>query len=134
MTTIRLPAQMESLEKLLEIISNFAEAEGFSQSKIDEIALVIEEVLVNIIHYAYPERCGDVEIRYRKHDDTRLILEILDNGIPFNPLSLSEPSLTAELSDRKVGGLGVVFIREVTDDIQYRRDRDANVLTLTFTK
>ena len=134
MTTIRLSAKIESLEKFLEIISGFAKAEGFSQSKIDEIELVIEEVLVNIIHYAYPESTGEMEIRYRKHDDTKLILEILDNGIPFDPLSLSEPSLTADLSDRKVGGLGVFFVRKVTDDIQYRRDGDANVLTLTFTK
>ncbi len=132
MTTIRLPAKMESLEKFLEIISVFAKAEGYSQNKRDEMELVIEEVLVNIIHYAYPESTGEVEIRYRKQNDTKLILEIRDNGIPFDPLSLSEPSLTADLSDRKVGGLGVFFIREVTDDIQYRRDGDANVLTLTF--
>ena len=74
------------------------------------------------------------EISYRKDGDTKLILEILDNGIPFDPLSLSEPDLTAHLSDRKVGGLGVFLIREMTDDVQYRRRGDANVLTLMFSK
>jgi len=58
----------------------------------------------------------------------------LDHGIPFDPFSLSEPSISPDLSDRKVGGLGVFFIREVADSIAYRRDGEVNVLTLTFNK
>jgi anti-sigma regulatory factor (Ser/Thr protein kinase) len=134
MTTIRLPAKPESLEKLIEVISGFAETKGFTRGKIGEIELVIEEVLVNISNYAYPECAGEVEIRFHLKNETTLILEILDHGIPFDPFSLSEPSISADLSDRKVGGLGVFFIREVADSIAYRRDGEVNVLTLTFSK
>ena len=98
----------------------------------NEVELATEEALINIIHYAYPERAGEVEIRYRKDGDTVLKLEIMDNGIPFDPLSLSEPDLAANLSDRKVGGLGVMLIREMAAEVRYRRDGDANVLTLIF--
>ena len=94
----------------------------------------IEEAVVNIINYAYPERDGEVEICWRKENDTKLILEILDNGIPLDPLSIPIPDLTAKLSERKVGGLGVLFIRKMTEDVRYRREGDANILTLIFSK
>ena len=134
MTKIRLPATLENLGKFLNFISRLAEQNGFSVSVVREIELAAEEALINIIHYAYPERAGEVEISCRKDDDSRLIMEIVDNGIPFDPLSLSEPDLTANASDRKIGGLGVIFIREMADGVLYRRDGDTNVLTLMFSK
>ena len=134
MTKIRLPAKPENLGKFLEFVSCLAGQYGFPAAAAKEIELAAEEALINIIHYAYPEKTGEVEIRYKKDDDTSLKLEIVDNGIPFDPLSLSDPDLTANVSDRKVGGLGVMFIREMTDDVHYRRDGDANVLTLVFSK
>ena len=134
MTTIRLPAKQENLGKFLRFISCLAEQNGFPAGALRKIELAAEEALINIIHYAYPESAGEVEIHYREGDDKRLILEIMDNGIPFDPLSLSEPDLTVNASDRKIGGLGVIFIREMTDEVRYRRDGDANVLTLTFSK
>ena len=134
MTIIRLPAKPENLGKFLEFVSCLAGQYGFPAAAVKEIELAAEEALINIIHYAYPEKTGEVEIRYKKDDDTSLRLEIVDNGIPFDPLSLSDPDLTANVSDRKVGGLGVMFIRELADDVHYRRDGDANVLTLVFFK
>jgi serine/threonine-protein kinase RsbW len=98
------------------------------------VELAAEEALINIIHYAYPERAGEAEIRYRKDDDTKLKLEIADSGISSDPLSLSELDLTANVSNRKVGVLGMMFIREMADDARYRWDGDANVLTLIFSK
>ena len=133
-TKIRLPAKLENLGKFLNFISCLAEQNGFSPSMVKEIELAAEEALINIFNYAYPGNAGEVEISYSKDSDSRLILEISDNGIPFDPLSLSEPNLTANVSDRKVGGLGVIFIRKMTDDVRYRRDGDANVLTLIFSK
>ena len=134
MPKIRLPAKPESLEKFLEFISRSAKGKGFSEHRVKEIELATEEVLVNIFSYAYHESPGDVEITDRKNKDGKLILKILDYGTPFDPLSLSKPELTAHVSDRKAGGLGVIFIRELADDVRYHRDGDANILTLTFSK
>jgi len=134
MPKIRLPAKLESLEKFLEFISESAKGKGFSEHRVKEIELATEEVLVNIFSYAYHESPGEVEITDRKNEDDKLILKILDYGTPFDPLSLSEPELTPHVSDRMAGGLGVFFIREMADDVRYRRDGDANILTLTFSK
>ena len=133
-TKIRYPAKLENLGKCLDFISCLAERDGFSASVVKEMELAMEEALTNIFNYAYPDQAGEVELSYRKDNDSRLILDITDNGIPFDPLSLSEPNLTANVSDRKIGGLGVFFIRKMTDDVRYHRDGDANVLTLIFSK
>jgi len=134
MTRIRLAAKQENLEKFLDVISVFAEQNDFSPDVVMRIKLSIEEALVNILNYAYPECDGEVEICYRKENDTKLILEILDNGIPFDPLSLPKPDINTDLSDRQVGGLGVFFIREMAEDVLYRREGDTNILTLIFPK
>ena len=134
MPKIRLPAKLESLEKFLEFISRSAKVKGFSEQRVKEVELAAEEVLVNILSYAYPKNPGEVEITYKNDNDTELILEIRDYGTPFDPLSLSEPEFDANVSDRKVGGLGIFFIREMADDLRYRRDGASNILTLTFTK
>jgi len=135
MTRIRLAAKQENLLKFLDVISIFAEQNDFSPDVVKRVRISIEEAVVNIINYAYPPECdGEVEICFRKENDTKLILEILDNGIPLNPLSLPQPDFTAPLSERKVGGLGVFFIRKMAEDVRYRREGDANILTLIFSK
>jgi len=134
MTRIRLAAKQENLVKFLDVISIFADQNDVSPDVVRRIKLSIEEALVNIINYAYPECDGEVEICYRKENDSKLILEILDYGIPFDPLSLPNPNLSGKLSERKVGGLGVFFILKMTEDVRYRREGDANILTLIFSE
>lgn len=134
MNKIRLAANPENIEKIVDGISIFAEQNDYSPDVVGRIQLSLEETLVNIINYAYPECDGEMEISYRKENDTKLIVEILDNGIPFDPLSMPKPALTESLSDRKVGGLGVLFIRKLTEEARYRREGNANILTLIYTK
>jgi len=134
MTRIRLAAKLENLEKFINVISIFSDQNDFSPDVVRRIKLSIEEALVNIINYAYPECDGEVEICYRKENDSKLILEILDYGIPFDPLSLPKPDLSGKLLERKVGGLGMHFIRKMTEEVHYRREGDANILTLIFSK
>ena len=132
MNSIRIAAKHENLGKLLDAVSNFSDQNDLSSDVVRKIQLTIEEAVINIINYAYPEKVGEVEICYQKENDDQLIVEIRDNGIPFDPLSAPEPDLTAKLIDRKVGGLGVFFIRKMTEDVYYRRQGDANILTLVF--
>ena len=60
----------------------------------------------------------------------RFIIDIVDQGIPFDPLSLAAPALTDDLANRQVGGLGVFLIRRLMDDVSYRRADDQNILQL----
>ena len=131
MLQIKRPAEKNSLDELLGFVLDRARDRGFSPTRIREVELAVEESLVNILTYAYPQSPGDVQIRCEK-DEKRLVLAIQDHGIPFDPLSLPVPDMLAELAARQVGGLGVFFVRTMTDHVEYRREGDCNVLTLTF--
>ena len=123
---------MENLYELLAFISGCAEKKGFTKDAINRIELVTEEALVNVFLHAYAEEDGQVEVRCDLTDDEALIVEIRDAGIFFDPLALAQPDLSTNVTERKIGGMGVFFILKMTDRISYHREEDTNVLSLTF--
>ena len=60
------------------------------------------------------------------------VVEIADSGIPFDVLSLPDPDTTAGIMDREIGGLGVYFIRKMTDEVSYRREEGRNILRVVL--
>ena len=95
---IKLPAKIEHLNSILQFVRDCARDEGFSRQRISNIELATEEVLANVCRYAYAEDCGDIEISCRTDDDRRLIIDIIDAGIPFNILTVSEPDLNTDIA------------------------------------
>jgi anti-sigma regulatory factor (Ser/Thr protein kinase) len=133
MSTIRLTAKLENLERLMAAISGFAGKQAFVEKRIREIELAVEEAFMNIFNHAYVEgKPGEVEVRYEMKDDATLSVEFLDKGIPFDMDSLPSPDLDAPISDRPIGGLGIHLIRKVADKVEYRREGEINRLTLLF--
>lgn len=132
MPEITLPASMAHLETLIQFVNGCGEAAHFPVQRIREMELALEEALVNIVRYAYPETGGDVTVSCRVEDSRRVVLNISDGGIPFNVLEAPFPDLTADVDERKVGGLGVYLIKRMADEARYRRDGNRNLLELTF--
>jgi len=133
MSSLRLPAKLENLDKLIRFISACAGEKGCGEKRLHEIELASEEALVNIISYAYAGKdSGDVEVTCRAESDTAWIIEITDWGIPFDATSYADPDLDAPITDRKIGGLGIFLIRKMVDEIKYRREEDRNVLTFNL--
>jgi len=131
---IKLPANIQNLQQFINFVSNNARQQGFDQKRIKEIELATEEAIANILNYAYRDTIGDIEITCKTEDNEKFIIEIVDSGIPFNPLSVDDPDIRADLSERKVGGLGVFLMRKLMDDVHYRRDENKNILTLIVLK
>ena len=127
---IRLPARIDSLNPLLAFVRSCAERQGLGQERLQEVDLVMEEILVNIFNYAYPDLPGEVEVACRPADDGRLLVEVADAGVPYNILSREDPDLKAGIEERSIGGLGVFFVKQLVRDIHYRREDDRNILTL----
>ena len=133
MAKIGLPAEMESLEELIDFVDKEADKAGFSARRVSEVRLAAEEVLVNIFYYAYPETDGDVSISCFVKEEF-FILEILDSGTPFNIVAAPGPDVSSCLPERCVGGLGVHFVKKMTTEMRYVRENGQNRLTLVFGK
>jgi len=130
MSSIRQPARIESMELLVQFISDHAGKLGFSSKRVKEIELAAEEALVNIINYAYPDRQGNIKVTCVQHHAKTFIIEIEDTGIAFDILSMKDPDISAGIHDREIGGLGVFLIRKLMDEVRYHRKNGKNILKL----
>ena len=130
MNRILLPAKLVNLEKLLDFIKEATEKHGLNSKNVRQILLASEEAIVNVINYAYPEKMGDIEITHDVMDNGKLVIEIIDWGVPFDPTLIKEPDINASLEDRKVGGLGIYMIRRIMDEVTYKREGNRNILKL----
>jgi anti-sigma regulatory factor (Ser/Thr protein kinase) len=128
-----LEARLDNLDRLVKAAGSLATQCGFSGTRVMKIELAVEEAVTNVISYAYREGSGQVALT--GHWDAaaqNLTIEITDHGSPFNVLELPPPDLTSDLVYRRIGGLGVHFIRTLTDHLYYRREDDRNILGLVF--
>ena len=131
MEVLAVPATIENLERMIDFVVSAAKNLGFKSRDLNQIRLAGEEALVNVVNYAYPGREGTVEIRCAPAPQDGIIIEIVDAGIPFDPLAKAEPDLSLPMEQRQIGGLGISMIRKIMDKVAYRRDHDRNVLTLS---
>lgn len=130
LSKIRVPATLGNLSALIDMASNCAREQGLDAKRINEIEIATEEALVNIFHYAYREQEGDVEMLCKIEQGRTFVIEIVDAGTPFNPLSVPEPDTTLDVDERQIGGIGVFLIKKLMDDVTYRRDGNKNILEL----
>jgi|WetSurMetagenome_2_1015567.scaffolds.fasta_scaffold457580_2 serine/threonine-protein kinase RsbW len=124
-----LPAVLSSLRPFQAYVRSGVK--GFSQEDLNWLDLVMEEVLENIMRHAYPPGVeGRIEVRYRLDSPGAVTLEILDEGLEFDPASAATPDFTGSLQDRRIGGLGLHLVRNIAKSIDYRREDGRNVTTL----
>ncbi|QWR78682.1 ATP-binding protein [Candidatus Magnetomonas plexicatena] len=131
LSEIKLPAKMENLHEFLDRITEAAKGFGIADEKIGDIELACEEVVVNVINYAYVEHEGDISVICTSDGENKFVIEIVDSGIPFNVLEAEAPDLDMSLEDRQIGGLGIFFVKQLMDEVNYQRVDTKNVLTLT---
>ena len=127
---LKLPALLENLGNFTMYAADCARLAGFGQKRVSEIELAVEEAVMNIVSHAYAGKEGYAEISCRSADGS-LLIELADEGRPFNILDLPDPDVTADIDERKIGGLGVFFIKKLMDDVRYEREGNRNRLTLT---
>lgn len=132
--TIRVPARIENLEKLVEFALDALRRAGVGEREAAPVHLAIDEACTNCISYAYPEgREGEIELACRIGPG-EIVFTIRDWGRPFNPLQAEPPDLSLGIEDRPVGGLGIYLMKKSSDRLEYRREEGANVLTITKKK
>ncbi len=130
-----LPALKENFESFMQFIEEEAKKIGFSKSQLFKINLAAEEAVINVINYAYVEKEAEmltVICTVLPALSPGLKVDIIDSGIPFNPLKRETPDTTLEVHEREIGGLGIHMIRKCTTCVNYTDENEQNRLTMTF--
>ncbi len=128
---IRYVAEISKLGEMMKWIHCVLECYNIDHSHKCKFEIAIEETLINIINHAYVNCSGNVEICY-SDDGNLLSFKITDQGISFNPLErINKPNVSASIDERVEGGLGIYFIHQMTDHIDYQRIGNSNILTLS---
>ena len=96
----------------------------------NKLDMCAEEIFANIAFYAYPES-GIIEAELKRTDNS-IVFEFRDDGIEYNPLEKPDPDITLPPEQRPLGGLGIYMVKEMADEIFYKRENNKNILTLIF--
>jgi anti-sigma regulatory factor (Ser/Thr protein kinase) len=95
------------------------------------VCVAIEEVFVNVAHYAYVDGEGDVTLGIGFDEVNRAVtFRMTDKGIPFDPLKMADPDITQPAEEREIGGLGIFIAKKTMDAITYAYENDENILTM----
>jgi anti-sigma regulatory factor (Ser/Thr protein kinase) len=129
MGQITVPAQTGRLEEVLDFAGNAARDMGLAAKQLNNVNIAVEEVFVNISSYAYPSGEGEVAICVSS-EPGRLVIEFRDGGTPYDPLDKTDPDTTLSADEREIGGLGILMVKKLMDDVRYRYEDGKNILTL----
>jgi anti-sigma regulatory factor (Ser/Thr protein kinase) len=131
MKTVKFAAKFEYLDEIREFVGKIAREGGFSDKDVYNIQLATDEAASNIIEHAYQNDPGEVlELSCGMKGDVITII-LIDHGRSFDPSEVPLPDLKADLSDRKIGGLGIFLMRKLMDEIDYRPGpNNSNTLTM----
>jgi sigma-B regulation protein RsbU (phosphoserine phosphatase) len=128
--SITLPNDVSTISQLNEFVDSVCEALDLDMGMVMKMNLAIEEAVVNVMDYAYPEgTSGDVSIS-AVADDEQLEFTITDSGTPFDPTAKTEVDVTLSAEERQIGGLGIHLVRQIMDSVSYERNGEYNILTL----
>ena len=124
-------AKTEVLTDVLSFVEETLEMYGCSMKTQTSICVAIEELFVNIAHYAYNNSNGDVKLSISYDEDTKEVtFKLIDKGIPFNPLDKKDPDITLSAEEREIGGLGILIAKKTMDSISYEYTNNENILTM----
>ena len=129
MKEITADAVMESIDLITDRINEELEALDCPGKPRAQIDVAIDEILSNIIRYAYPREPGSVTVRYDCEDGI-FSISFEDEGAQYNPLKKQDPDISLSAEERKIGGLGIFLVKKTMDAVEYRHQDGRNILTI----
>ena len=128
---ISLSTHTEEVSRLSDFLKEVCASLKLEHKTALGIRLAVEEMVVNVINYAYPENREGTVFVYADSDRKELRFTIVDSGTPFDPTAVIPASTTLDAESRPIGGLGILLARKIMDSVSYCRKENNNVLTLT---
>ena len=127
------PARLDQLEPVQEFVLDQLSSYPYTERVRAQLDVAVEEIFVNIAHYAYPpDQPGWALVRCQvEQDPLRIQVQFVDGGVPFNPLAKKDADITLSAEERNIGGLGILMVKRSMDAVEYAHSDGKNILTLT---
>ena len=131
MSVLKIDAQVQKLDEVMAFIDEELEKHDTSMKVQMQIDVAVEEIFVNIAHYAYEDKNGSAQISIDfKENPTTVIISFSDQGIPFNPLDKEDPDTELSAEERQIGGLGIFIVKKSMDNVSYEYKDGCNIFTI----
>ena len=113
-----------------QLARDFGLKHGLSTGTIHDLCVALDEALSNIVKYGYKDEARhEISVRL-KIAGADVVAEIVDDGVPFDPLAAPAPRLEGGIHERPIGGLGIYLLRQLMDEVSYVRRGGHNVLVM----
>ena len=129
MKELVLDATTENLDTVIAFVTEQLEAVDCPMKAQMQLEIAVEELFVNIAHYAYAPETGTATIRTEITANTAEIT-FIDSGVQYDPLAKPDPDVTLPASERQIGGLGIFMVKKSMDDMRYEYTDGNNILTI----
>ena len=131
MKELTVAATLENLAPVQAFIERELEAAGCPMKALMQLSVAVEEIYVNIAHYAYHPRVGEATVRCAVGGDPlEVTVQFMDSGKPFDPLAKPDADTTLSAEERGIGGLGILMVKKSMDAVDYRYEEGKNILTI----
>jgi serine/threonine-protein kinase RsbW len=141
---LTVPGRYEEIQKICQFVADGAAESGLDETAIFHVELACDEACTNIIEHAYGgEDKGEISISWQLKD-AKFTITFHDNGRSFNPDAVPKPTLpptppdptsSPDIDNVKAGGLGIHFMHQLMDDVQFHFDKkEGNTLVLVKKK
>ena len=131
MHELTLEAKVDNLNQVLAFVDERLEALGCSMKVQMQIDVAVEEIFVNIAHYAYAPNTGPATLQIEIEENPLAVsITFIDSGAPFDPLAKPDPDVTLSVDERQIGGLGIYMVKKSMDSVTYRWQNGKNMLTI----
>lgn len=131
MKELVIDALTDNLPQVLSFVDEQLEAAQCPVKIQMQIDIAVEEIFVNIAHYAYKKEVGTAAVRVEVTNEPPAVqITFIDQGIPYDPLAKADPDVTLSIEERQIGGLGIFMVKKTMDDVEYKYLDGHNVLTL----
>ena len=131
MNELKLMASDETLYTVLSELEQLLDENKCPETLKMAMLVAVEEIFVNIAHYAYGGAPGEAVVSLDVVPDSKCCRVVfLDKGTPYNPLEKADPDITLSAEERQIGGLGIYMVKQSMDKVEYRYEDGCNILTI----
>ena len=124
-------ADVNELQHVLDFVEECMQGIDCPPKAMMQINVSVEEIFVNIAHYAYSDKTGEAVIEVEIDDEPKTVtITFIDSGVKYDPLAKPDPDVTLSAKERKIGGLGIFMTKKFMDELSYEYRDGQNVFSM----